>query len=143
MKELLNKIYYSFYKCEEFFFPYGRKGGYSSVVIIEMLASYQIGIASALSAVTSLLYLTFIRRPFGYYFLIPILTAIIGFCILDYFTKKKVWKEPNEEIIALYKEKGVDVINWFIIGIFVWLLSKLCVFGGIILLIFSLNRITV
>ena len=38
MKELLNKIYYSFYKCEEFFFPYGRKGGYSSVVMIEMLA---------------------------------------------------------------------------------------------------------
>ena len=140
MKEFLNKIYYSFYKFEEFFFSYGRKGGYSSVVMIEMLASYQIGIASAFSAVTSLLYLTFIRRPFDYFFLIPILTAIIGFCILDYFTKKKVWKEPNEEIIAHYKEKGIDAINWFIIGIFVWLLSKLCVFGGIILLIFSFNR---
>ena len=141
MKEFLNKIYYSFCKCEECFFPYGRKGGYSSVVMIEMLASYQFGIASAFSAVTSLVYLTFIRRPFGYYFLIPILTAIIGFCILNYYTKKKVWKEPNEEIIALYKEKGIDVINWFTIGIFVWLLSKLCVFGGIILLILCLDRI--
>ena len=111
------------------------------MVMIEMLASYQFGIASAFSAVTSLVYLTFIRRPFGYYFLIPILTAIIGFCILNYYTKKKVWKEPNEEIIALYKEKGIDVINWFTIGIFVWLLSKLCVFGGIILLILCLDRI--
>ena len=111
MKELLNKIYYSFYKCEECFFPYGRKGGYSSVVMIEMLASYQFGIASAFSAVTSL------------------------------FTKKKVWKEPNEEIIALYKEKGIDAINWFLIGIIVWLLSKLCVFGGIILLILCFDRI--
>lgn len=143
MKEFLNKIYYSFYKFEEFFFPYGRKGGYSSVVMIEMMDSYLIGIASALSAVTSLLYLTFIRRPFGYYFLIPILTAIIGFCILNYYTKKKVWKEPNEEIIARYKEKGIDVINWFLIGIFVWLLSKLCIVGGIILLILSFNRIPV
>jgi hypothetical protein len=62
---------------------------------------------------------------------------------LNYFTKKKVWKEPNEEIIARYKEKGIDVINWFTIGIFVWLLSKLCIVGGIILLILSFNRIPV
>ena len=36
MKELLNKIYYSFYKFEEIFFPYGRKGGYFSVTPCEI-----------------------------------------------------------------------------------------------------------
>jgi hypothetical protein len=138
MNKILFKIYYVFSKMEMTFFPYGKKGGYSSGLMVEMLSSYLLGTASAFSGLFCLI---FIRKPFDYFFIIPLVMTILVYCILNHFVDKKNWKEPNEEVLATFEERGIDVINWFIVGLIVWTLSALCAFGGLFLLFWSIGRL--
>ena len=42
---IFDKIYYSFYRIEEYLYPYSKKGGYSGGIMLEMFMQFEIGIA--------------------------------------------------------------------------------------------------
>ena len=47
----------------------------------------------------------------------------------------------DRDIKNYFEERGIDVINWFIVGLIVWTLSALCAFGGLFLLFWSIGRL--
>lgn len=53
---IFDKIYYSFYRIEEYLYPYSKKGGYSGAIILEMFMQFEIGIALLLAAFSTFLF---------------------------------------------------------------------------------------
>ena len=121
MKYILNKLYYSFYRIEELLYPYGKKGGYSSIIIINMLTGFEIGISSLLAGLSTFL--------LGYYYHVEVLTVftllVVGYFLLLAYFEKRIWKEPSEEELRKFDNDKTNVFGWFIFGVFMLICSFL------------------
>ena len=131
MKYILNKLYYSFYRIEELLYPYGKKGGYSSIIIINMFTGFEIGISSLLAGLSTFL--------LGYYYHVEVLTVftllVVGYFLLLAYFEKRIWKEPSEEELRKFDNDKTNVFGWFIFGVFMLICSFLFTLVSFLVLI--------
>lgn len=131
MRNILDKIYYSFYKVEKKLFPYGKKGGYSGAIMINMITNIEIGISLLLAGLTSLLF-----KNYGIERLIVLMLSAIGFYFVLAYLEKRIWKEPSEEELRKLSKDGINVTGWFVLGLFMSISSFLFSIACILILIF-------
>ena len=120
MRNILDKIYYSFYKVEKKLFPYGKKGGYSGAIMINMITNIEIGISLLLAGLTSLLF-----KNYGIERLIVLMLSAISFYFVLAYLEKRIWKEPSEEELRKLSKDGINVIGWSVLGLFMSISSFL------------------
>lgn len=116
----------------------GKKGGLSWKIVIEMMANFQVGIASGVSGLICLLS---IHKRFDYYFVIPLGMTIVILFFLERTAKRKLWRKIDKELVSY--PANINVILWFILGILVFIMSILCALVGLFLLFWSLGIISV
>lgn len=131
MRNILDKIYYSFYKVEKKLFPNGMKGGYSGAIMINMITNIEIGISLLLAGLTSLLF-----KNYGIERLIVLMLSAIGFYFVLAYLEKRIWKEPSEEELRKLSKDGINVIGWSVLGLFMSISSFLFSIACILNLIF-------
>lgn len=131
IRNILDKIYYSFYKVEKKLFPYGKKGGYSGAIMINMITNIEIGISLLLAGLTSLLF-----KNYGIERLIVLMLSAIGFYFVLAYLEKRIWKEPSEEELRKLSKDGINVIGWSVLGLFMSISSFLFSIACILILIF-------
>lgn len=128
---LLDKIYYSFFRVEESLYPYGKKGGYSGAIMLEMFMQFEIGIALLLAAFS-----TFLFCPNDGSTILTFFTVlVVCYFLLLMWLRKRIWKKPSEEELQKYKKDGTNVIGWFIFGLVLVIVSFLFMLASILLLI--------
>ena len=138
MKEIIYRIFIAFSKIESAMNIMGKKGGLSWKVVIEMMANFQIGIASGVSGLICLL--SFHKR-FDYYFVIPLGMTIVILFFLERAAKRNLWRKIDKDLGSY--SVNINVTLWFIIGILVFIMSILCALTGLFLLLWSLGIISV
>jgi hypothetical protein len=138
MKEKIYKIFMAFSKRESAMNIMGKKGGLSWKVVIEMMANFQIGIASGVSGLICLLSL---HKCFDYYFVIPLVMTVVILFFLERTAKRNLWRKIDKELVSY--PVNINVTLWFIIGILVFIMSILCALGGLFLLFWSIGIISV
>lgn len=138
MKEIIYRIFIAFSKIESAMNIMGKKGGLSWKVVIEMMANFQVGIASGVSGLICLL--SFHKR-FDYYFVIPLGMTIAILFFLERAAKRNLWRKIDKDLGSY--SVNINVTLWFIIGILVFIMSILCALTGLFLLLWSLGIISV
>ena len=138
MKEIIYRIFIAFSKIESAMNIMGKKGGLSWKVVIEMMANFQVGIASGVSGLICLL--SFHKR-FDYYFVIPLGMTIVILFFLERAAKRNLWRKIDKDLGSY--SVNINVTLWFIIGILVFIMSILCALTGLFLLLWSLGIISV
>jgi hypothetical protein len=116
----------------------GKKGGLSWKVVIEMMANFQVGIASGVSGLICLLS---IHKRFDYYFVIPLGMTVVILFFLERAAKRNLWRKIDKELVSY--PVNINVTLWFIFGILVFIMSILCALAGLFLLLWSLGIISV
>ena len=128
---IFDKIFYSFYRIEEYLYPYSKKGGYSGGIMLEMFMQFEIGIALLLAALSAFLFC-----PNDGSTILTIFTVlVVCYFLLLMWLRKRIWKEPSEEELQKYKKDGTNVIGWFIFGLVLVIFSFLFMLASILLLI--------
>lgn len=138
MKEIIYRIFIAFSKIESAMNIMGKKGGLSWKVVIEMMANFQVGVASGVSGLICLL--SFHKR-FDYYFVIPLGMTIVILFFLERAAKRNLWRKIDKDLGSY--SVNINVTLWFIIGILVFIMSILCALTGLFLLLWSLGIISV
>ena len=137
MKEIIYRIFIAFSKIESAMNIMGKKGGLSWKVVIEMMANFQVGIASGVSGLICLL----IHKRFDYYFVIPLGMTIVILFFLERAAKRNLWRKIDKDLGSY--PVNINVTLWFIFGILVFIMSILCALAGLFLLLWSLGIISV
>lgn len=137
MKEIIYRIFIAFSKIESAMNIMGKKGGLSWKVVIEMMANFQVGIASGVSGLICLL----IHKRFDYYFVIPLGMTVVILFFLERAAKRNLWRKIDKELVSY--PVNINVTLWFIFGILVFIMSILCALAGLFLLLWSLGIISV
>ena len=138
MKEIIYRIFIAFSKIESAMNIMGKKGGLSWKVVIEMMANFQVGIASGVSGLICLLS---IHKRFDYYFVIPLGMTVVILFFLERAAKRNLWRKIDKELVSY--PVNINVTLWSIIGILVFIMSILCALAGLFLLLWSLGIISV
>ena len=134
MKSFFNKIYYAFSKTENGINLTNQKGDFSRGKIIEIVAGFELGIASALAAIPTLF---FIRNYFDYIIIIPLFLFGVIFYFVRRYVKNYIWDEPDKNLCDQF-EDSLNVLKWLIIGILTALCSFFCAIGGGIMFFLAL-----
>ena len=134
MKSFFNKIYYAFSKTENGINLSNQKGDFSRGKIIEIVAGFELGIASALTAIPTLF---FIRNYFDYIIIIPLFLFGVIFYFVRRYVKNYIWDEPDKNLCDQF-EDSLNVLKWLIIGILTALCSFFCAIGGGIMFFLAL-----
>ena len=138
MKQFLNRIYYSLLIIEDYLYPYGNRGGYSGGFIIGILTFAELSVTSTLSGVFCLI---LIHKMFDYAIVIPIVTTLIFLYVIDHYVRTNIWKEPNREQLSVFDTKDHNVIGWFAIAVFTWIVSFMLAIAGLFFLFWSFGRV--
>ena len=137
MKEIIYRIFIAFSKIESAMNIMGKKGGLSWKVVIEMMANFQVGVASGVSGLICLL----IHKRFDYYFVIPLGMTVVILFFIERAAKRNLWRKIDKDLGSY--PVNINVTLWSIIGILVFIMSILCALAGLFLLLWSLGIISV
>ena len=127
----LNKIYYSFYKAETFIYQYGKKGGYSGGIMIQMLLYFEIGISTLLAGGLAPLF----AHIFGYNKIIVFLFLLISLLLLLIYVGKRIWKEPSEEELRTYEKNGICFYGWLLAGLSMYICSFIFMLASFLIIV--------
>lgn len=136
INEILNKIYYSYYRNERVFYPWGK--GSFSVTHIWMIC---LGIEVLLMSVLTCLLCLFLSLfpAYEHMEIFPTLFYFVGFALIERYIRKHIWSDVDEELQQKYRDEHLNSAKWSLIGIIVEICAYICLFLGIILLLISLG----
>ena len=135
MKYILNRIYYSFYKVENYLYPYGKKGGYSGGIMLNLITGFEIGLSLLIAGLLTHL----LVRNLGYERLTVFLLLVITIYLLLICVEKRIWKEPSEEELKKYEDDRTSMLGWLFTGLLMLIFSFVFMIISILILIRGMN----
>ena len=61
--------------------------------------------------------------------------------MIVHYVRTNIWKEPNREQLSVFDTKDHNVIGWFAIAVFTWIVSFMLAIAGLFFLFWSFGRV--